>query len=192
LNKPLTSICVFCGSSFGADPIYREKAEALGKLFAEEKITLVFGGSSLGLMGVVADAAKKHGGFVKGVIPTLLQDKGIAHNGLHELHIMQSMNERKAMMIEISDAFIAMPGGYGTLDEITEVLSLNQLSIINKPCGLLNVKGYFDDYIKQLDHAVEEKLLRPEHRNMLMVDSNEKNLLDKIRNYKPVDIGKWY
>jgi uncharacterized protein (TIGR00730 family) len=192
LNNPLTSICVFCGSSFGADPIYKEKAEVLGKLLAEEKITLIYGGSHLGLMGVLADSVLKYGGMVKGVITNQLQDKGIAHKDLSELHIMENMNDRKAMMIEMADAFIALPGGYGTLDEITEVLSLNQLSIINKPCALLNIKGFFNDYIKQLDHTVQEKLLRPEHRNMLIVDDDDKRLIEKIRNYKTVDIGKWY
>ena len=188
----LSSICVFCGSSFGADPIYKVKAESLGKLLAEEKITLVFGGSHLGLMGVIADAVMKHGGNVNGVITTLLHEKGISHKNLSDLKVMENMNDRKAMMINMSDAFIALPGGYGTLDEITEVLSLNQLSIIHKPCALMNIKGFFDDYIKQLDHSVKEKLLRPEHRQMLIVDTDEKMLLEKIRNYKTVDIGKWY
>jgi len=190
--KILSSICVFCGSSFGADPIFQEKAESLGKLLAEEKITLVYGGSHLGLMGVIADAVMKYGGNVNGVITTLLHEKGISHKNLTDLKVMENMNDRKAMMINMSDAFIAMPGGYGTLDEITEVLSLNQLSIIDKPCGLLNIKDFFNDYIKQLDHTVKEKLLRPEHRNMLVVDSEERGLLEKMRGYVRVDIGKWY
>jgi uncharacterized protein (TIGR00730 family) len=191
-NFKLNSICVFCGSSNEADAIYKTKAEALGKSLAEEKITLVFGGSNLGLMGVLADAVMRNGGKVKGVITGHLYDKGIAHNNISELKIMPGMNERKALMIDISDAFIAIPGGYGTLDEITEVLSLNQLSIINKPCALFNIKGFFNDYIRQLDHSVEEKLLRPEHRNMLIVESDGKRFLEKLKDHKTVDIGKWY
>jgi uncharacterized protein (TIGR00730 family) len=176
----------------GSDSIYKEKAVALGKLLAKENITLVFGGSCLGLMGVIADAALAEGGNVIGVITEYLFNKGISHNGLTELSVVKEMTDRKAMMIELSDAFIALPGGYGTLDEISEVLSLNQLSLIDKPCGLLNIKGYFDNYIKQLDHSVTEKLLRPEHRNMLIADEDETVLLKKLKNYEKVEIGKWY
>jgi len=190
--KTLKSVCIFCGSSMGSDIIYKEKAVALGKLLAKENITLVFGGSCLGLMGVIADAALAEGGNVIGVITEYLFNKGISHNGLTELSVVKEMTDRKAMMIELSDAFIALPGGYGTLDEISEVLSLNQLSLIDKPCGLLNIKGYFDNYIKQLDHSVTEKLLRPEHRNMLIADEDETVLLKKLKNYEKVEIGKWY
>jgi len=190
--KTLKSICIFCGSSLGNDTIYKEKATALGKILAKENISLVFGGSHLGLMGVVADTFLDGGGHVIGVIPEYLFNKGIAHGSLTELNVVKNMNDRKAMMIEISDAFIAMPGGYGTLDEITEVLSLNQLSLIDKPCGLFTIKGYYNDYIKQLDHSVTEKLLRPEHRNMLQVDEDESILLEKLKNYEKMEIGKWY
>lgn len=190
--KKIESISVFCGSSFGADPLFRTKAEALGKLLAEEKITLVFGGSRLGLMGVVADAVRSNNGIVKGVIPEYLFNKGIEHKDISELIVTKNMSDRKNMIIEMSDAFIAIPGGYGTLDEIAEVLSLNQLSMIDKPCGLLNVSNYYNYFLLQLDHAVEHKLLRPEHRDMLMHDSDEKNLVEKIKKYKTVDIGKWY
>jgi len=190
--KTIKSVCIFCGSSMGSDSIYKEKAVALGKLLAKENITLVFGGSCLGLMGVIADAALAEGGNVIGVITEYLFNKGISHNGLTELSVVKEMTDRKAMMIELSDAFIALPGGYGTLDEISEVLSLNQLSLIDKPCGLLNIKGYFDNYIKQLDHSVTEKLLRPEHRNMLIADEDETVLLKKLKNYEKVEIGKWY
>jgi uncharacterized protein (TIGR00730 family) len=190
--KNIHSVCVYCGSSFGNDPVYKEKAEALGSMLAAEKITLVFGGSNLGLMGALADAALKNNGKVIGVIPEYLYNKGIAHLGLSELYVEKSMTDRKSLMIDLSDAFIAMPGGYGTLDEITEVLSLNQLNMIDKPCALFNVKEYFNEYIKQLEHSVQEKLLRPEHRDMLIVDENEKTLLEKIRRYEKVEIGKWY
>ncbi|MGD0711100.1 MAG: TIGR00730 family Rossman fold protein [Bacteroidales bacterium] len=190
--KTLNSICIFCGSSLGNDIIYKEKAIALGKVLAKENINLVFGGSHLGLMGVIADATLNEGGHVIGVITEYLFNKGITHNGLSELNVVKEMTDRKAMMIEMSDAFIALPGGYGTLDEITEVLSLNQLSLIDKPCGLLNIKGYFDNYIKQLDHSVTEKLLRPEHRSMLLSDENEILLLKKLKEYQKVEIGKWY
>jgi hypothetical protein len=176
----------------GSDVIYKEKAVALGKLLAKENINLVFGGSHLGLMGVIADTVLNEGGQVIGVITEYLFNKGISHNGLTELSVVKEMTLRKAMMIEMSDAFIALPGGYGTLDEITEVLSLNQLSLIDKPCGLLNIKGYFDNYIKQLDHSVTEKLLRPEHRCMLLSDEDENILLKKMKEYEKVEIGKWY
>jgi uncharacterized protein (TIGR00730 family) len=190
--KKIESVSVFCGSSFGSDPLFKSKAELLGKLLAEEKIALVFGGSRLGLMGVVADAVLSNGGTVKGVIPEYLFNKGIEHKGLTELFVTKDMSDRKNMIIDISDAFIALPGGYGTLDEIAEVLSLNQLSMIDKPCGLLNVSGYYDHFLQQLDQAVENKLLRPEHRDMLLYDADEKILLEKIKNYKAVEIGKWY
>jgi uncharacterized protein (TIGR00730 family) len=190
--KTLNSICIFCGSSLGNDTTYKEKAISLGKILAKENISLVFGGSHLGLMGVLADTFLDQGGHVIGVIPEYLFNKGIAHGGLTELNVVKNMNDRKAMMIELSDAFIALPGGYGTLDEITEVLSLNQLSLIDKPCGLLNIKGYFNDYIKQLDHSVSEKLLRPEHRSILQVDEDETALLNKLKEYEKVEIGKWY
>jgi hypothetical protein len=192
MGKRINSICVFCGSSLGNDNIYKEKAEALGKIIAKENIALVFGGSHLGLMGVVADTVLSNGGKTIGVIPEYLFNKGIAHKGLSELTVVKDMSDRKAMMIEISDAFIAMPGGYGTLDEITEILSLNQLNMIDKPCALFNIKNYFDDYVKQLDHCVKEKLLRPEHRDMTIVDDNEQTLLEKLKNYQKIEIGKWY
>ncbi|HNW96825.1 MAG TPA: TIGR00730 family Rossman fold protein [Bacteroidales bacterium] len=190
--KKIESVCIFCGSSFGENPLFKAKAEALGKLIAEEKLTLVFGGSRLGLMGVIADTVMKNGGNVFGVIPEHLFNKGISHDEITELIVVKTMNERKALMIEKSDAFIAMPGGYGTLDEITEVLSLNQLSMIDKPCALFNVSNFYDNYIRHLEHTVEQKLLRPEHHQMLLYDDNEKRLLEKIKNYKTIDIGKWY
>jgi len=192
MKKKINSICVYCGSSFGNDILYKEKAEALGNAIAEMNIALVFGGSHLGLMGTIADTVLSKGGKVIGVIPEYLHNKGISHNNLTELQVVRNMNIRKEMMIELSDAFIAMPGGYGTLDEITEVLSLNQLSMIDKPCALFNINNYYNDYIKQLDHSVKEKLLRPEHRDMLLVDDDENLLLEKIKNYSKIEIGKWY
>ena len=192
MEKQIKTICVYCGSSFGNNSLYKEKAEALGNAIADMNIALVFGGSHLGLMGTIADSVLSKGGKVIGVIPEYLHNKGISHNDLTERHVVRNMNIRKEMMIELSDAFIAMPGGYGTLDEITEVLSLNQLSMIDKPCALFNINNYYNDYIKQLDHSVKEKLLRPEHRNMLLVDDDENLLLEKIQNYSKVEIGKWY
>ena len=192
MGKKINAICVYCGSSFGNNILYKEKAEALGKILADNNISLIFGGSHLGLMGSIADSVLNKGGKVIGVIPEYLHNKGISHNNLTERHVVRNMNIRKEMMIELSDAFIAMPGGYGTLDEITEVLSLNQLSMIDKPCALFNINNYYDDYIKQLNHSVKEKLLRPEHRDMLLVEEDEFRLLDKIKNYSKVEIGKWY
>jgi len=192
MENKIKSICVYCGSSFGNSILYKEKAVALGNAIAEKNIALVFGGSHLGLMGTIADTVLGKGGKVIGIIPEYLHNKGISHNNLTELQVVRNMNIRKEMMIELSDAFIAMPGGYGTLDEITEVLSLNQLSMIDKPCALFNVNNYYDDYIKQLDHSVKEKLLRPEHRDMLLIDDDENILLEKIKNYSKIEIGKWY
>lgn len=190
--KKIKSVSVFCGSSFGTDPLFRAKSVALGKLLAEENITLVFGGSKLGLMGVIADTVLAAKGTAIGVIPEYLYNKGIEHAGITEMNVVKTMSDRKEMIIDISDAFIALPGGFGTLDEITEVLSLNQLSMIDKPVGLLNISGYFNDFLRMLDNAMKHKLLRPEHLSMLITDSDEKKLLGKIKNYKTVEIGKWY
>jgi uncharacterized protein (TIGR00730 family) len=193
MSKELKSICVFCGSSSGSNPVYTEKAIELGKLFVDKNIALVYGGSNVGLMHVIADTIMKAGGKVIGVMPHTLIEREVAHKGITEFHVVGSMAERKALMDELSDAFIAMPGGIGTLDELFEVMSWNQLELITKPVALFNVQGYYDHLLAFLDHSVDQRFVKPEHRINLISESDEKILLDKIINYNPVKVdgGKW-
>lgn len=189
----IKSICVFCGSSGGSNPVYTEKAIALGNLFLKNDITLVYGGSNVGLMHVIAETMLNAGGKVIGVMPHNLIQREVAHKGLTQFYEVETMAERKAMMDELSDAFIAMPGGIGTLDEIFEVMSWNQLELISKPVALYNVLGYYDQLLSFLDHSVNQHFVKPEHRLNLIAESDETTLLHKILNYKPikVDGGKW-
>ncbi len=184
-------ICVFCGSSMGYQRVYKQAAENLGKLLANNGIALVYGGANVGLMKVLAEATMQNGGEAIGVMPQLLIDKEVAHNGIHKLHVVQSMAERKAMMLDLSDAFIALPGGFGTLDELSEILTYNQLRISDKPMGLLNIAGYFDYLLRFLDHGVSEGFVRDEHRNNIIVSFDCKSLLQKMKAYEPVSMGKW-
>ncbi len=187
----MNRICVFCGSSMGYQQVYRQAAENLGKLFAELGIGLVYGGANVGLMKVMANSTMEHGGEVIGIMPQALVDKEVAHNGIHKLHVVNSMAERKHMMLDLSDAFIALPGGFGTLDELTEILTYNQLRISDKPLGLLNIAGYFDSLLRFLDHGVGEGFIREEHRNNIIVSFDCKSLLQKLKIYEPVGVGKW-
>lgn len=187
----MKSICVFCGSSMGKEIIYREQASHLGKMMAENGLDLVYGGGNVGLMGVLADSALEHGGKVIGVIPQSIADLEIAHQGLTELHIVESMQIRKQLMGELSDGFIALPGGFGTLDELSEVLTYNQLRIYDKPIGLLNVNGYFEGLLKFLDHCVEEQFVRQEHRSNIIVRQDATELIVSMKNFEPVIIKKW-
>jgi len=189
----IKSICVFCGSSGGSNPVYTEKAIALGKLFVQKDISLVYGGSNVGLMREIADTMMEGGGKVIGVMPHTLINREVAHKGLTGFHVVSTMAERKAIMEELSDAFIAMPGGVGTLDELFEMMSWNQLEIINKPVALYNVLGYYDQLLAFLDHSVDQRFVKPEHRLNLIAESDENVLLDKIFNYKAVKVdgGKW-
>jgi uncharacterized protein (TIGR00730 family) len=184
-------ICVFCGSSLGARPSYAEAAEELGELFALKGFTLVYGGSKVGLMGVLADATLRAGGEVIGVIPHALVMKEIAHQDLTDLRIVGSMHERKAMMADLSDGFIALPGGFGTFEEFCEVLTWSQLGLHRKPCGLLNLHGYFDNLLKLFDQAVEERFLRPEHRAMVLDHEDPSVLIERLLVYKHPGIKKW-
>lgn len=177
-------ICVFCGSSMGTRPVYAEFARGLGALLAARGIGLVYGGSKVGLMGVIADAALAAGGEVIGVMPELLVRKEIGHSGLTELHLVKSMHERKAMMVDLADGFIALPGGFGTLDEFCEVLTWAQLGLHGKPCGILNTDGYFDGLLRMFDHAVEEQFLRPAHRMMVLADEDPEVLLDRLMQHR--------
>jgi uncharacterized protein (TIGR00730 family) len=189
----IKSICVFCGSSAGSQEEYSVKARKLGLLFVEKDISLVFGGSNVGLMRVIADTMMEAGGKVIGVMPHTLIEREVAHKGITEFHVVETMADRKAVMDQLSDAFIAMPGGIGTLDEIFEVMSWNQLELITKSVALFNVLGYWDQLLAFLDHSVDQRFVKPEHRINLIAESDEKVLLDKILNYKPVKVdgGKW-
>lgn len=177
----IAAIGVFCGSSVGSDDGYAKKATALGRLLVKEQITLIYGGGNIGLMGVIADAVLAEGGSVVGVIPEQLLDKELAHAGVKDMRIVKGMSERKELIYELSDAFIALPGGYGTMDEIFEMLTQFQLGISGKPCGLLNVNGFYDLLVKQLDLFVQERFLRQEHRDHLLVSHQPETLLKIIR-----------
>ena len=187
----MKSICVFCGSSVGRQQSYTDKARSFGKLIATSNLRLVYGGGNIGLMREIADAVLEHGGEVTGVMPGLIAKKEIVHTGLTNLHIVDTMHERKALMAELSDAFVAMPGGFGTIDEMFEILTWNQLEIIRKPAALFNINGYFDDLLTFIEHAVSERFVRTEHKNNLIVEDDEKILLEKLFNHKPAKAEKW-
>ena len=187
----LRRLCVYCGSKAGNLPDYAEAAHALGARLAEEGVGLVYGGASVGLMGVVADAVLGGGGEALGVLPHGLAAKEVAHPGLTELFLVNSMHERKALMADLADGFVALPGGLGTLEEVAEALTWAQLGIHHKPCGLLNVAGFFDGLVAYLDHAAAEGLLRPEHRALLVVAETPEALLDRFRAYHPPEIPQW-
>ena len=178
-------VCVYAGSNPGSDPAYADAARALASVLAERGIGLVYGGGNVGLMGVLADTALAAGGEVIGVMPQALVDREIGHRGLTELRVVGSMHERKALMAELSDAFVAVPGGIGTLEELIEVYTWSQLGIHDKPCGVLNVRGYYDALAAFLDHAVEEGFLRPQHRAVLSVAADPAELLDRLAAFEP-------
>jgi len=184
-------VCVFSGSSPGADVAYPAAATDLGHRLAERGIELVYGGAQVGLMGVLADAALEGGGHVIGVIPQSLVDREIAHPGLGDLRIVDSMHERKAVMAELSDAFVALPGGVGTLEELFEVYTWNQLGLHAKPLGLFNVRGYFDGLARFLDHAVAERFVTRAHRAMLLVGEDLDGLLDALAEWEAPVQPKW-
>jgi uncharacterized protein (TIGR00730 family) len=184
---------VFCGSSAGSQDIYSQKARDLGRLFVEKGIAMVYGGSNVGIMRVIADTMLEADGRVIGVMPHNLIAREVAHGGLTEFHIVGSMAERKNLMGELSDAFITMPGGIGTLDELFEAMSWNQLEIIDKPVALFNIDNYFSHLLEFLAHSVDQRFIKAEHYRNLVVDDNEQHLLEKIYNHNTikVDGGKW-
>ena len=184
-------ICVYAGSNPGADPAFAEAAADLARLLAERGIGVVYGGAHKGLMGILADTALAAGGEVIGVIPQQLFDREIAHTGLTEQHVVGSMHERKAKMAELADAFIALPGGAGTLEELIEIYTWSQLGLHDKPMGVLNVNGYYDGLAALLDHAVEEGFLREQHRAAMHVASTPEALLDAFDGWAPAKVGKW-
>ncbi|HEX8385017.1 MAG TPA: TIGR00730 family Rossman fold protein [Rubricoccaceae bacterium] len=182
-------LCVYCGSSPGARPAYAEAAAALGTLLAHEGIGLVTGGGRVGLMGVVADAVLAAGGEATGVIPQALMDREVGHAGMTALHVVGTMHERKALMAHLADAFVALPGGLGTLEEIAEMLTWAQLGLHPKPCGLLDVAGYYAPLVRFFDHATDERFVRPEHRALLTVESAPDRLLARLCAYVPPDVA---
>lgn len=184
-------VCVFLGSALGADKRFEQAAMDLGGEMARRGIGLVYGGAAVGLMGAVADACLAAGGEVIGVMPQALVDKEVAHTGLSKLHVVKSMHERKALMAELSDGFVALPGGMGTLEELFEVLTWAQLGYHRKPCGALDVNGYFELLDAFLDHVVRQGFMRQEHRSILMSAKTPGELLDMFRDWKPVYAPKW-
>src|SRR6185437_2275534 len=184
-------ICVFCGSNSGSRAAYTKAAEELGQLLARKKLALVYGGGRIGLMGSIADTVLKEGGEVIGVIPESLVRREVAHTGLSDLRVVQTMHERKAQMAELANAFIALPGGFGTLDEFCEILTWAQLGLHGKPCGLLNVEGYFDPLLALFDRAVDDGFLHPKHRSMLITADDPERLLEEMVKYRAPEVEKW-
>ncbi len=184
-------ICVYCGSSPGRNPAYAAAARRLGETLVERGIGLVYGGASVGIMGTLADTVLASGGEAIGIIPRALFIKEVAHPGLTEQHVVESMHERKAMMAEVSDGFVALPGGWGTIEEIFEILTWAQLGFHDKPCGLLNVAGYYDGLFTFLDHAIDEEFVRPVYREILTLEEDPVNLLDRFASYKAPNVRKW-
>ncbi len=187
----MQSLCVFCGSMAGARPEYAAAARGLGRLLAERGVRLVYGGGKVGLMGVLADAALAGGGEVMGVIPEHLMAKELGHAGVSELRIVASMHERKALMAELSDAFVALPGGIGTLEELLEIVTWAQLGLHAKPCGLLDVCGYYRPLLEMLATAAAEGFLHPEHQELLVTATEPADLLDKLARHRPPELPKW-
>lgn len=189
----IKSICVFCGSSTGKNPAYMDGAKSLGKEIARRNLAMVYGGGNTGLMGAAANACLEAGGQVEGVIPEALFNEKLGQDALTKLHVVGSMHERKALMAKLSDAFVAMPGGFGTFEEFFEVLTWAQLGIHIKPCGLLNVKGYYDGLLAFLDHAAAEGFIHSPHRQLIHTSETPAELVEKLLNAKPVrqDKADW-
>ncbi|HEY9302541.1 MAG TPA: TIGR00730 family Rossman fold protein [Phormidium sp.] len=187
----MKSICVYCGSNFGDRNSYLEAAQSLGIEIAKREITLVYGGGNVGLMGAVADSVLAAGGKVIGVIPQALVDREVAHAGLSDLRVVGSMHERKSLMADLADAFIALPGGLGTLEEFCEVVTWTQLGFHKKACGLLNVDGFYNELLSFLNHATQEKFIRPEHRSIVLAGENPEELIEKLSQFVVPNVHKW-
>jgi uncharacterized protein (TIGR00730 family) len=184
-------ICVFCGSSSGSRPEYRAAAEEMGAELVRRNIGLVYGGGNVGLMGMIADAVLKAGGEVQGIIPENLMAREVGHKRLTKLHVVRSMHERKALMADLSDAFVAMPGGFGTLEEFCEVVTWTQLGLHAKPCGILNVLEFYTPLLRMFDHAVEEQFLKPENRALVLARESPADLLQALEQWRLVRVEKW-
>ena len=187
----MKSVAVYCGSSSGNQPIYTQQAQAMGRELARRGLTLVYGGGCVGLMGTLADAVLAEGGRVIGVIPGFLADKELAHQGCTELHVVETMHQRKLLMADLADGFVAMPGGFGTLEELFEVLTWGQLGLHHKPIGLLNVAGFYDQLLGLCDHMVAEAFVRPENRRQVLQHASPAALLDLMAIYQPMHLEKW-
>lgn len=187
----MRAVCVFCGSREGARPSYAEAARLVGKTLARRGIGVVYGGGRVGLMGAVANAALEEGGEVVGVIPEALLAREIAHEGLTKLHVVGSMHERKRLMDDLSDGFVTLPGGYGTFEELLEVISWAQLGIHGKPCGLLDVDGYYQSLATLFDTAVKEGFLPLRHRSLVLTERDPESLLDAMDRYTPPETKRW-
>ena len=187
----MKSLCVFCGSSTGLRSAYADAACTLGQELVRRSLRLVYGGGNIGLMVVLADAVLAQGGDVVGVIPEALLAREVAHRGLTQLHVVRSMHERKALMADLSDGFLALPGGYGTLEEFCEVLTWAQLGLHQKPCGLLNVQGYYQPLLDLFAQAVDQGFLHAEHRALVLVAETPEEVLNRLAAYRPVPVAKW-
>jgi len=187
----IQSICLFCGSNKGTRAVYEQAAVELGRTLAQRDIALVYGGGNVGLMGAAADAALAAGGRVIGVIPGFLREKELAHQGLTELHVTQTMHERKALMEDLSGGFVALPGGFGTYDELFEMLTWGQLSVHSKPIGLLNVDGFFDPLLAMIRHSVAEGFVAEGNLQLFVVADNIDELLARMNAYRPAPVNKW-
>jgi len=187
----MKAVCVYCGSSMGARPIYNEAAQAFGRALVDANLALVYGGGKVGLMGVIADTVMAHGGRAIGVIPELLVDKEVGHDGLTELHVVPDMHHRKKLMADLSDAFVAMPGGAGTLEELFEVYTWAQLGYHHKPVGMLNIGGFYAPLIALLEHTVREGFMRQTYLDLLQIDSDPAALIGKLQRYHAPARDKW-
>ncbi|MEN8250593.1 MAG: TIGR00730 family Rossman fold protein [Bacteroidota bacterium] len=187
----IKTVSVYCGSSLGKNKVYLDKAKALGTELHRQDLNLVYGGGNIGLMGVIANTVLQAGGKVTGILPRFLNKKEVGNLDIDKLILVNSMHERKQMISELSDAFIAMPGGYGTLEEVTEMLTWGQLGLIKKPIGLYNINGFYDLLLAQFDRMVEEGFLKPENRRMVLDDDDPEKLIEKLFAYEPISIPKW-
>jgi len=187
----MKSVCVYCGSSMGAKPVYAQAAQAFGRALVAAGCSLVYGGGRVGLMGVIADEVLAAGGRVVGVIPELLVDKEVGHRGLTELHVVPDMHQRKRMMADLSDAFVALPGGAGTLEELFEVYTWAQLGYHHKAIGLYDIEGYYGPLVTMLEHTVREGFMQQTYLDLLQIDADALSLLDKLRRYHPPGRDKW-
>ena len=191
MSEELSTLCVYCASSPGIDPDFGLAASSFGRLLVERQIRLVYGGGHVGLMGLLADAVLQDGGQVHGVITRALEDKEVAHQGLTMLEVVDTMHQRKAAMADLADGFVMLPGGFGTLDEFMEAVTWTQLGIHSKPCGVLDVKGYFDPLRAMLERATRERFMREQHRAIVIVESDPEALLDRLSSWKPSTVEKW-
>jgi uncharacterized protein (TIGR00730 family) len=187
----MKSLAIFCGASIGKNPVYAAEAQAFGRLLAQQNIALIFGGGKVGIMGTVADSVLAAGGKAIGVIPRGLVEREVAHPDLTEMHVVETMHARKALMADLSDGFVALPGGWGTFDEICEILTWNQLGILAKPCGFLNINGYYDPLKQMFDTCVQEGFLSAGRRDSVLWEVSGIALLNRFRDYKPLPTAKW-